>query len=61
MRINTNIKSGSFVNDAWNIAVGTGQSAVDFVNQAENQASNLVDSTISSANTMIQGFVGLFR
>lgn len=61
MRTHTDLKSGSLVDDAWNMATSTGQSVVDFVKQAENQASNLVDTTISSANTMVQGFLGLFR
>ncbi len=61
MRVQTNLKSGSAVDAAWKFVVDTGENIVGFVKDAEYQAADLTNSVISAADSLWQGFAGLFR
>lgn len=61
MKVNTGLAAGSVVDDAWIFVVNTGDKVVGFVKEAENQATGLTNAVVDSADSIWQGFVGLFR
>ena len=61
MKVKTEIKSGSAVDAAWQLAVDTGDNIVGFVKDAEYQAQNLTNTAFEAVDTVWQGFAGLFR
>jgi hypothetical protein len=61
MKVNTELKSGSAVDAAWDLVVDTGDNLVGFVKDAEYQAQNLTHTAIETVDTVWQGVTGLFR
>ena len=61
MKVNTDLKSGSAIDDAWQLVVDTGDNIVGFVKEAEYQAADLTQSAFDAADSVWQGIVGLFQ
>ena len=61
MKVTTNIKSGSLLQDAMQSASNLSDQAGRFVATAEMQAENLTGAVSNSANNLWQGLTGLFR
>jgi hypothetical protein len=61
MKVYTDLKSGSVVDDAWGLVTDTGDIVVGFVKEAEYQAADLTKTVVVTADSIWNGVTGLFR